>query len=115
MMDVEALVPEPAVEALDEAVLHRMPRPNEVQRDAPLRRLVVERLRHEFRPVVAHDHVRQSADQLQPLQRVHDPHGRQRALDQQHGTFPRGIIDHGPDTKGASIDQRVAHEVHARL
>ncbi len=54
---VETFVPQSAVDALDEAVLHRPPRLDELQRDAVLVRPLIDVFAAKFRSVVTHDHV----------------------------------------------------------
>src|SRR5262249_10696497 len=55
---IEALVPEPAIEAFYKAVLHRFSRLNELELDAVLVRPLVESMADELRPIVANDRVR---------------------------------------------------------
>lgn len=80
VMLVEALLPELAVEALDQAVLDQMPGANEVQGYALDTRPLVERETHKLGTVVAHDGGRPPAYQEQRVQRLDHARGRQRAL-----------------------------------
>jgi len=55
---VEAFVAQAAVEALDEAVLHRLPRRDTMPFDLTLLRPAQDRRRSQFGAIVADDHVR---------------------------------------------------------
>ena len=56
---VRAFVAEPAVETLDVRVLDRLPGANELQRDAPRVRPLIEDLARKLRPVITHERRRQ--------------------------------------------------------
>src|SRR5512137_2990385 len=67
-MLVQALLAQPAVEALDEGVLDRLARLDELQLNAALVGPLIEYAAGKFRPVVALNHCRQSASATQPFQ-----------------------------------------------
>src|SRR5690606_32582890 len=77
--EVQAVVAEGAVEALDEAVLHRLARLNEVALDATGIRPGVERPTRELCTVVGNDHVGQTSLAPQALELLDDPHRWQRS------------------------------------
>ncbi len=64
---VQALVPEPTVEALSVRILHRFPGLDEVQCYAALVRPLIQDLAGELRTVVAHDTCWQSSRQCEPI------------------------------------------------
>ena len=67
----QTLIPQRAIEALDEGVLDRMSGANEVERDALGVGPLIERLTHKLRPVVIDDVVGPAAHQEQGVERVH--------------------------------------------
>src|SRR5258706_7756210 len=73
-VQVETLVAKPAVEALDEAVLHRLAGLDEVELHSVLERPLIERSTCELRAVVDHDRSRQAALGREPIE--HSSHSR---------------------------------------
>lgn len=69
-MHVQALIPQTAVERLDEDIIRGFPRPREVQRDALFVRPLIQRHRNEFTAVVDLNPLRR------PAQGLHMPHRR---------------------------------------
>ena len=92
VMLVQALVPQLAVETLDEAVLDRMAGPDEIEPNALRARPLIERQADELGPVVAHDCLRPSAHEQQRVEGFDDARGGQRALHQQERGLPGRII-----------------------
>src|SRR5437667_11139776 len=70
VMLVQALVPQLAIEALDETVLDRMPGPDEVEADALRTRPLIERQADKLRAVVTDDRPRPPAHEHQRLERL---------------------------------------------
>src|SRR3989304_115382 len=72
---VQALVAQPAVEALDEGVLHGLARLDEAQRDPLLVGPLVERFARQLGPVVQHDLLRRLAALANhPAEHARHPH-----------------------------------------
>src|SRR5690606_4758038 len=112
-VEVQAVVAEGAVEALDEAVLHRLARLNEVDLDATGIRPGVERPARELRTVVGHDHVGQASLAPQALEHLDDPHSWQRMRHLDRQAFTRELVDDVQAAEATSAGQRVTHEIHA--
>lgn len=87
---VETLAPQPAVEALDEAVLDGFAGPNELQRDAARVRPLIEMLARELRPVVAHEGHCQGR---QGVEKVRDSHSADRVMHQEPWRLARAVVD----------------------
>jgi len=68
---VQAFVPHLAVEALDESILHRLPRFDEVQLHALLVGPHIQSLARKLRPVIRHQDLRQPSSLPQLLQYAH--------------------------------------------
>ena len=110
---VETLVSQPAIETLDQRVLHRLAGPNEVERHvAPIRPLV-ERLGRELRAVVDCDRLRERTPRGQGLQGLNNALSGQGHIGLHQHTLTTPLINHGEDPKRASGGQLVMHEVHA--
>src|SRR5216683_7166288 len=108
---VQSLLAQPAVEALDEGVLDRFSRLDELQLNAALVGPLIEYAAGKFRPVVALNHCRQSAPATQPFQYSLHPLAGEREVDLDGQTLPTPFIDHRQRAKASSIEQPVVNEV----
>src|SRR3977135_534523 len=108
---VEALVAQLAVEALHEAVLHRLARRDVVPVDPALCRPAQHGVRGQLRAVVGHDHRRLTPDRHQAIEHTHDPLAWQRRVDLYAQAPPRELVLDVEHTKAATALQRVRHEV----
>src|SRR3977135_1709811 len=108
---VEALVAQLAVEALHEAVLHRLARRDVVPVDPALCRPAQHGVRGQLRPVLAPDPRGLPPDRPQALEHTHDPLAWQRRVDLYAQAPPRELVLDVEHTKAATALQRVRHEV----
>src|SRR5690606_36119384 len=112
-VEVQAVVAEGAVEALDEAVLHRFAGLHEVDLDATGIRPGVERPARELRTVVGNDHVGETSLAPQALEHLNDPHSWQRMRNLDRQAFARQLVADVQAAEATSAGQRVAHEIRA--
>src|SRR5688572_13386643 len=111
-MLVQALVAEPAVEALDVGVLDRLAGPDEVQLDAALVCPGVQHLAGELGTVVADDAFGQAAylrDRGEDLRHAETAEG---GVDLDGQRLAGEVIDDIKGAKHAAAVERVADEVH---
>lgn len=102
-MLVEALVTEPAVEALDEAILHRFAWCDVVPLDATLLLPGQDGVRGQLGAVVADDHARIVTQFGDPIEFTGDPQAGERRVHDQTEAFPREVIDQRQEL-GSSVD-----------
>jgi len=89
---VNAFVTQAAVEALDEAVLHRLPRRDIMPFDLTLLRPAQDRRRGQFGPVVADDYMKLSSQADQRRQFPGNADSGQRCIDHQRQALARQKI-----------------------
>ncbi len=112
-MQIEALVAKSAVEALGEAVLDRLARPNEAQLDAVQVGPLIECLARALGAIVEDQAVRVSTALLShSVEHSRRTLARQRSVELDRRAFPSGIIDHVQHARDAARGQGVAHEIH---
>jgi hypothetical protein len=109
---VEALVPQPAVEALHVRVLHRLAGADELEADAAALRPGQEGAARELRAVVAHDPRGQRPPPGEAVQRLGDATARQRGVDRDQRALAREVIHDREAAEHAPVGERVVHEVH---
>ena len=108
------IVAQPAVEALDEAVLCRLARLDEAQRDAPLVGLLVERSARQLGAVVQHDLLgRLTALHDHAVQDARHAHSGKRRIHFDRERLPREGVDDGeepelPAPRNASLTKSKA-------
>lgn len=110
---VQQLVPEAPVEALDEAVLHRLARRDVVPFDAGALAPRQDRHRGQLRVVVADHHGRAPPPGDHGVKLPGDAMSRQRRVRHQRQALAAVVVDHGQHPEPASVRQRVADEVEA--
>ena len=111
-VQVEARVPELAVEALHVGVLRRLARVDEAQPDAIGPRPAVHGLRRELRPVVDDDDLRQTARLFQLVQDPSDPDSRDRGVREDVRALSRPLVHDRQAPEPASRGEGIADEVH---
>lgn len=112
---VEALIPEAPVEALAGAVLHRLPRLDEVVSDPPLIAPLVEDPAGELRAVVGDDDLRPAPFMDDPVQHPPHPKTRQAGVYLDGQAFAGEGVDHVQGSQRPAIGQGVRGEVHGPL
>jgi hypothetical protein len=116
---VQALVPESAIETLDEGVLHRLPRPDEAQRYSPAVCPRIERSTLKLGPGVDDDPLGKPTRHRQPLEHRHHTLTAQTHLHCDHRALARAGVDerHGAERPSASVSrmQSIAHCSFARV
>ena len=105
---VQALVPEPAVERLDEGVVHGLARTTELELHAVLMGPGVERLAPELRSIVHRDALRQPARATQSLEDRDDARTPEAHIDLDHRALAGARIHHGQRAERAPIGPRVS-------
>lgn len=110
---VQALVAQPAVEALDVAVLHRLAWLDEVEQHAVRMCPLIRCLTRELAAIIADDALWQPAGVREPIQHARDAFARERGIDLNRRTLSREVVDNREGTKGAPVAQVVVHQVHA--
>src|SRR5690606_4027738 len=109
---IEQLIPHPAVEALDECILHRLSRRNIVPVDLVLRRPGEDGVRRELRPVVGNNHAGLAAPPDQFAQLTRDASPRDRRVRNGRQAFPRHVVDDVENPKTSAAGELVMDEVH---
>ena len=110
-MLVQALVPQPAVEAFHEAVLHRFSGRNVMPFDVAVLLPGEHGIRGEFGAIVGDDHAGIAAPFGDRIQFASGTFARDRVVHDGRQAFPAEVVDDTQDAEAASIDQRVRHEV----
>src|SRR5512141_2065924 len=111
---VQTLVAQPAVETLDESVLHRTAWPNEAQLHFVAHGPGFHRATAELAAVVHRDAFRQAASFLLGTFECLDYlHPRHRAIGFQLNALPRELIHHGQNAERSPVRQLIAHKIHA--
>lgn len=112
-MLVQALVAQPAVEALDEGVLCRLSRRDVVPLNAGLAHPFQDRMTGQLRAIVGDDHLRSTPPGDEPGQFPGDPHAGQGDIDDHGQGFPGEVVDHAERAEPAAIAESVRYEVQA--
>ena len=110
---VQAFVAACAVEALDERILRRLPRIDEIQHHPVRVRPGIERRAGELGPVVADDRARIPAYLRDAIEHARHPLARQREVHLDHRALTRAIVHERERPKHPPIAERVAHKIHA--
>src|SRR5882724_5824705 len=112
-MDVQALFPEPSVEAFDHCIVRRLAEPAELDlhlvRVGPLIHLPTD----ELRSVVAVNPSRHTALVLQPLHDPHDVLSFEALTDFDLQTLARKHIDDRQCAESSTVSELVMYEIHA--
>ena len=108
---VEKLVAHAAVEALTEAVLHRLSWRNEMPHDPIVLRPGEHGVRGEFGPIVRDDHVGLAAPLDQDSQFAGHAPPRDRRVGDRRQAFPRHIIDDVQNAKSSAAGELVVDEI----
>jgi hypothetical protein len=101
-MLVETFVTQPAVEALDEAVLSWLARRDVMPLDIALMLPSQDGARSQFCPVVADHHAGVATYLCDPIEFTRHTDVRERVVDDQRQAFPAEVIDHGQDAELAA-------------
>ena len=112
-MLVEALIAQPADEALDEAILHGLARRDVVPFDPALLLPCEDGVRGQLGAVIADDHARSPTHLGDPVEFARDTNTGERVIDDEGQAFPAEVIDHAQDAEAAAVEQRIGHEVEA--
>src|SRR5215831_18475109 len=112
-LDVQALVPEPSVEALDETILHGFPRSNNIQLDPMTIGPGIHDATGEFAPVVHGDRTWGATLEHQGFQGCGHLLPCERLIGDQTQAFPRELVHDGQDPKPSAIGDPCTHAVHA--
>src|SRR5215207_4980404 len=104
---IQALVPQPAVEGLDEGIVHGFPGTAELDLHAVLMRPRVECLAPELGAVVHGDALWPPARDVQPLEDGHDARTARAHIDFDHRALARTRINEGQRTTRAAVSPRV--------
>jgi len=110
---VQALVPEPPVEALGERILNRLAGLNELKRDAARVCPLIECLAGELGTIVTDERRREAARYGQLIKHAHHALARQREVDFDRRRLAREVIDARECAKLPPVAQCVRDEVHA--
>ena len=108
---VQALVAEPAVEALHVRVLRRLASLDQPQRHAVTVGPAVERVAGELRTLVGPDQLRQAAELPDPIEHPRHIIARDAMIDRDIDRFLRIVIDDRQALKSPSVLEAVANEV----
>ncbi len=111
---VQQFVAQAPVEALDEAVLHRLARRDVVLGDARFLLPAQDGRRHELRVVVADHHCGPTALSDQGVQLTSDAMARQRGVSHQSQALACEVIDDGQDAGACSGEFRVSSPKRVR-
>jgi len=111
-LGIEALIPQPTVEAFDMTVFHRLARPDELQFDSPSMRPAVKGLAGKLWPVVRADDCRTLPHGTQTFQSSRHPLAGQGVVHFHHRALPVKEIDHREHTETSAIFQAIAYEIH---
>src|SRR5215470_19914194 len=106
------LVPKAPIEALDEGIVHRLPRPAEVELHAGLVRPAVRRAGIEFGAVVDRNARRRTARLHEPIENRDHARADQGGIDLDGQTFTCEDILHRQDPDAPTVVQAIGHEVH---
>jgi hypothetical protein len=110
----QALVAEPAVEALREGVLAGLPRIDEAQLHVALRRPLVEHPAGQLGSIVQNDLDGDcSALANKAFENPHDPDAGQRGLHLDRPGFARERVEHAEYPQSSSVGSGIAHEIQA--
>lgn len=100
---VRAFVPQTAIEALDQAVLHRLARRDVMPFDLAFLLPFQHRVRVQLGSVIADHHTRIAAHFGDPIQFAGDTVSRQRSVDDRRQAFSAEVVDHAEDAEPAAI------------
>lgn len=109
---IETLIPQPAVQTLDEGILDGFARVNELQPDAVV---VRPRVEHPARKLRAGSHLedlRQAPGVGQPVEHPDHSGPRQREVRLNHRALSRKLVHDRERPKAAPVAQAVRHKVH---
>jgi len=112
---VQALIPETPVEALAGAVLHRLPRLNEVVPDPSLVAPLVEHPAGELRAVIGDDDLRPATFMDDSIQHPPHPKTRQAGVHLDGQALAGEGVDHIQGPQRPAIGQGIRGEVHGPL
>ena len=110
---IQALVAQPAIEALDEDILCRLSRHDLVPLDVGGAHPSQDRMTGQFRPIVGDDHLRSTPMGDKPGQFLGDPHAGQGLIDEHGQGFPGEVVDNTERSEAAAIAEGIRHEVQA--
>lgn len=108
---VQQLVPQAAVEALDEAILHRLAGRDVVPLDPRRASPDQDGVGGQLAAIVAHDHLRPAALCKQPVELASNPHTRQRRVRHQCQALAGAVVDDRQDPEAPAVGHLVGDEV----
>ncbi len=89
---IQALLAQPSVEALDEGVLYRLARPDELELHTPQMRPLIQGPARKLRPVIYANRSRKPTVPGHTVQDLRHSSSRQRKVKLNHRGFPRVVI-----------------------
>ena len=104
---VEALIAEPTVEALNQAILHGLARRNVVPFDLAILLPCEHGIRRQFGSVVADHHAGIAPHLGDLLQLAGDADARERGVHDRRQAFPAEAVDHAEDAEPAAISKSI--------
>src|SRR5271166_5935449 len=110
---VQKLVPEPAVETLDERILRWFPGFDIMPGHIPFLRPGKDRVRGQLGAVVADHGPGLAAHRNDAVQLAGHAGARERSVRDEPQAFPRGIVNHRQDTKPAAIGELIVNKIKA--
>ena len=110
---VQAFVPQATIEALHEAVLHRLSRCDVVPFNLPILLPFEHGVRRQLGAVVTDDHAGGATRLRDPVQLAGNADAGDRSIDDGGQALPAEVVDHAEDTEPAAINQSIRHEVQA--
>ena len=111
-LGIQAFIPQPAVEAFDMTVFHRLARPDELQFDSPLLRPAIKGLACKLWAVVRVDDCRTLPHGTQTFQGSRHPLAGQGVVRFNHRASPVKEIGHREHPEPSAIFQPIASEIH---
>jgi hypothetical protein len=109
---IQALVAQLPVEALDEGILHRFARSNEIEAYVMRVRPGVHGPAHKLAAVVDGDCLRRPTPLQDLAERARDLDAGKRSIGDERERLERVEVEHGQGPKPTAIDQTRAHEIH---
>src|SRR5262245_17487649 len=113
LVDVEKLIPQPAVERLDQTIVGGLSGACVVELDTSPIGPLIKSFGCKFGAVVYCDCLGPSALPRDPIQRLSDTTAREREAGLQAHTLATPLIDHGENAECSPICHLVVYEVHA--
>ncbi len=109
---IQAFVPQPTIEALNEGILRRLARFDKTHLNVMFLAPVEHGLRGKFGAVIRQRDLWPAVLLDEPVQEVGDPLATDGEVHPYPSAFPRTVIDHGQAPEPSSVHQLIRYEVH---